>query len=292
MKNQEIPIRKIKDDCIDPHPTYAFKIRSLSEFTFKKEMIQNVHRHSYYFLMFIDKGSGEHHIDFKMHRVDNHLVFLLKPGQVHSVFLKRGTTGTILQFEKDFYNPANNLLSQSLRTLFNANKLKMDETSFQKVKAQLDEIFSEAKDKRENFHHIIKSYIDIILYELLREYKSKRRSLESKTLNVQNQLEEFIDLVEDKASELKQVKEYADALNLTFYQLNKITKTSVGKTPSEVINEHIILESKRQLLATSNQIKEIAFELGYLDVSYYIRFFKKQTGYTPEQFRAQFQKSD
>lgn len=291
MKNQEIPIRKIKDDCIDPTPSNAFKIRCLSDFTLEQDMIQDIHRHSYYFLMFIETGSGEHHIDFKLHKVNGHLVFLLKPGQVHSVFLDRGTTGTILQFEKDFYNPANNLLSQSLRTLFNANKLNLEETSFRRVNAQLAEIFSEAKSKRENFHHIIKSYIDIILYELVREYKSKRQSLESNTLYLQNQLEEFIDLVEQKASELKQVVEYADALNLTSYQLNKITKTTLGKTPSEVINEHIILESKRQLLATSNQVKEIAFELGYLDVSYYIRFFKKQTGYTPEQFREKFQKS-
>lgn len=292
MKNQDIPIRKIKDNCIDPTPTYAFKIRSLSEFTLDQDMVQNVHRHSYYFLMFIDKGSGEHHIDFKLHKIENHLVFLLKPGQVHSVFLKKGTTGTILQFEKDFYNPANNVLSQSLRRLFNANKLKMEETDFQRIKAQLDEIFSEAKSKRENFHHIIKSYIDIILYELVREYKAKRDYTEPKSLYDLNQLEEFIDLVEQKAWDLKQVAEYADALNLTSYQLNKITKTMLGKTPSEVINDHIILESKRQLLATSNQVKEIAFDLGYLDVSYYIRFFKKQTGFTPEQFREQFQKSN
>jgi AraC-like DNA-binding protein len=74
-------------------------------------------------------------------------------------------------------------------------------------------------------------------------------------------------------------------MNLSHYQLNEITKVTVGKTASELINEHIILEAKRYLLATSNQIKDIADHLGYEDVSYFIRFFKKQSGYSPESFR-------
>ena len=74
-------------------------------------------------------------------------------------------------------------------------------------------------------------------------------------------------------------------LNLSTYQLNAITKTTLGKTCSDLINEYIILESKRYLLATSNQVNQIAYHLGYEDVSYFIRFFKKHTGYSPETFR-------
>jgi len=77
-------------------------------------------------------------------------------------------------------------------------------------------------------------------------------------------------------------------MHLSAYQLNAITKTALGKTSSELINEWIILESKRNLLATTNQINQIAFQLGYEDVSYFIRFFKKHTGYSPEAFRANF----
>ena len=62
----------------------------------------------------------------------------------------------------------------------------------------------------------------------------------------------------------------------------------MGKTVSALINEQIILEAKRYLLATSGQVKDIADQLGYEDVSYFIRFFKKQTGYSPEAFRKNF----
>lgn len=83
----------------------------------------------------------------------------------------------------------------------------------------------------------------------------------------------------------KQASQYADLLNLTAYQLNSITKKTLGKTCSEVINDHIILEAKRLLIATSNQVNQIADQLGYEDPSYFIRFFKKHTGISPDAFR-------
>ena len=77
-------------------------------------------------------------------------------------------------------------------------------------------------------------------------------------------------------------------MNLSSYQLNEITKSTIGKTASALLTERIILEAKRYLLATPNQVKDIADMLGYEDVSYFIRFFKKHTGYSPEAFRRHF----
>jgi AraC-like DNA-binding protein len=87
-------------------------------------------------------------------------------------------------------------------------------------------------------------------------------------------------------SSKKQVSEYTEILNLSGYQLSSITKNILGKTPSELINEYIILESKRHLLATSDQVNQIAWHLGYEDPSYFIRFFRKHTGYSPDAFRS------
>jgi AraC family transcriptional activator of pobA len=102
---------------------------------------------------------------------------------------------------------------------------------------------------------------------------------------VQDRLEEFLEMVKLHSAENKQVAWYTDQMNLSAYQLNEITKATIGKPSSEIINDHIILEAKRYLLATANQVKEIADQLGYEDISYFIRFFKKHTGYTPDTFR-------
>jgi AraC-like DNA-binding protein len=105
----------------------------------------------------------------------------------------------------------------------------------------------------------------------------------------QDKLEAFLLLLEQTVTKQKQPSYYADKLNLTPYQLNAITKSSLGKTCSALIVEYTILEAKRFLLGTSNQINQIADQLGYDDVSYFIRFFKKHTGLSPEAFRNNFQ---
>ena len=104
----------------------------------------------------------------------------------------------------------------------------------------------------------------------------------------QERLEAFELLIEKNITTHKQPAQYAGLLHLSLHQLNTVTKTMLGKTASALINEHIILESKRWLLVTSAQVKEIADQLGYEDVSYFIRFFKKHMGSSPEAFRQNF----
>lgn len=74
-------------------------------------------------------------------------------------------------------------------------------------------------------------------------------------------------------------------MNLSVYQLNAITKATLGKTSSSIINDYVVLEAKRHLLATSLQVNQVAYQLGYEDVSYFIRFFKKHMGCSPQAFR-------
>ncbi len=100
--------------------------------------------------------------------------------------------------------------------------------------------------------------------------------------------EEFSELLEAHVYTHKQVAEYAGMMSLSPYQLNAITKETQGKTCSRLITEHIILEAKRYLLATAGQVNQVAYQLGYEDASYFARFFKKHTGYSPETFRHNF----
>jgi AraC-like DNA-binding protein len=57
------------------------------------------------------------------------------------------------------------------------------------------------------------------------------------------------------------------------------------KTPSQIIQDRIIVEAKRLLYFTDRSVKEISFELGFEDVAYFSNFFKKNTGVSPSDFR-------
>jgi AraC-like DNA-binding protein len=148
-------------------------------------------------------------------------------------------------------------------------------------------MLQEYREQQEGYQEIIKANLSIFLIELVRNRKTIDPLVEAASY-ARERLDEFMELISEHLTEHKQVAEYARLMNLSLYRLNAITKTTLGKTCSEVINEQLILESKRYLLATPNQVKEIAYLLGFEDVSYFIRFFRKHTGHSPEAFRQLF----
>ena len=56
-------------------------------------------------------------------------------------------------------------------------------------------------------------------------------------------------------------------------------------TPGKIINNEIALEAKRQLAYTDLTIAEICYKLNFEDPSYFSRFFRRETGMTPNVFR-------
>ncbi|HEY4107518.1 helix-turn-helix domain-containing protein [Puia sp.] len=78
---------------------------------------------------------------------------------------------------------------------------------------------------------------------------------------------------------------YAGLLHSTIATLNRLSKFHFGKTLTNLIADRLIIEAKRELYLTARPVKEIAFQLGYDDEFYFSRFFRKQTGISPQTFR-------
>jgi AraC family transcriptional activator of pobA len=253
-----VPIRHKKEP--------DFSIRDIQTLLAGKDMVQELHRHDFFYMLALKKGAGNHEIDFTPYTVCDNSIFLIRPGQVHKLLLKADSRGYLLQF-------GNTPLPKINHYQFNT----------QKFFTILDYIFQEYTDKQEGYQEVIKANMSILFIELTRQQKEHPSG--NITLYAQQKLEAFLTLLETHVFNHKQVSAYAAMMNLSTYQLNAITKGTLDKTCSALINEHIILEAKRHLLATSDQINQVADHLGYEDVSYFIRFFKKHTGHSPEAFR-------
>lgn len=283
MKN--IPIRQLPNGPKEPKLTERFSIRSVQDLMKGQDMVQELHRHDFFYILALEKGSGSHEVDFKPYEVCDHCVFFMRPGQVHKLDLKAGSTGYLLQFydgyclRSDADEP--NML---FKRASNTNFYQCDSQRFGKLNATLNYIYQEFTNKELKYEEVILSQLGIFFIELLRQSKQKL-SIEVNPLYPQERLEDFLIFLAEHYATEKKVSDYADMLSISTFQLNTITKTLLGKKCSEVINDHIILEAKRYLLGSSNQVSQIADYLGYADVSYFIRFFKKHTGYTPEAFR-------
>lgn len=279
-----IPIRQIKVGEHENSPA-TFNIRRIDDLLADTDLVQDIHRHDFFFILALEKGKGKHVIDFVSYPITNYSIFFLRPGQVHELTLKKGSSGYLAEFGGNFLGP-HQMSNQWLRKITSKNYYHLSIESFRKVNFLLSSIFQEHMARQEKYREVINAHLEIFFIEMLR--CKKNEPLPKNKAHWQDRLDDFLTLVETHVTSHKQVSVYAEMMNLSSYQLNATTKAALGKTASELIGDEIILESKRQLLATANQIKEIAYVMGYEDISYFTRFFKKQTGYSPEAFRQKF----
>jgi AraC-like DNA-binding protein len=282
---KKIPVRQLSSTQQAYSSPEKFKIRRVEDIAGENDLVHDLHRHDFFFMLALQNGKGTHEIDFTTYEVLDHSVFFLRPGQVHQLELKAGCTGYLVEFNAEFYHPKDKSSGLRLRKASNKNYCKLEVNRFDKLYALLTAMFREFIEKEEGYQDVIKANLEIFFIEFVRQSANPKSSSTIANPYTQERFEEFLELLDKHLVTNKQVSQYAELMNLSPYQLNEITKSSIGKTASELINEHIILEAKRYLLATPNQIKEIADQLGYEDNSYFIRFFKKHTGYSPETFR-------
>lgn len=283
MKN--IPVRKIATAQKIEVPQGRFSIRAINDVLNGKDIIHDLHRHDFYFILAINNGKGIHEIDFTKFDVKDNSLFILRPGQVHQLELKRNSSGYLIEFDGTFYKPNDSVTVERLKKASKKNVCSIDADNFKGLYMPLQTIFNEFSNRQEGFLDVIKANLDVFFIEYIRQSKNSNTTLSSANTYTQERFDELTELLEMRIGELKSVSQYAELLNLSSYQLNAITKSMVGKTVTDLINDQILLEAKRYLLATSSQVKDIAYHLGYEDVSYFIRFFKKHTNMSPEVFR-------
>lgn len=283
-----IPVRHIASTQTLQSNAGRFSIRNLQQVLNGKDLVHDLHKHDFYFVLAVLEGEGVHEIDFVQYPVHSHSIFILRPGQVHQLQLTAGTQGFLMEFDLSFYQPKSTIKEHRWKKASGKNFCEFEAARFGRLLTYLSTIFNEYAEKQEGYSEAIRANLDLFFIEYLRQSRNTGSIAKSENGYLQERFEELVSLLETNIVTMKSVSQYADLLNMSSYQLNSITKASVGKTISDLIDEQIILEAKRYLLATHSQIKEIADHLGYEDPSYFIRFFKKHTGHSPDTFRKNF----
>lgn len=95
----------------------------------------------------------------------------------------------------------------------------------------------------------------------------------------------FMMYLEQHYKESRDVKYFADLINITPKYLNTIVNRITHNTTKTTIDNYVILQLKLQLRTSQQSIKEIAWEYHFSDESFFCRYFKTHTGITPQQLR-------
>jgi AraC family transcriptional regulator, transcriptional activator of pobA len=146
-------------------------------------------------------------------------------------------------------------------------------------------INNEIKNRKANIRQAIQLYIQLILLHAKRSYESLQLSKQETATGSNELFRRFIKLVGQHFLELHKVTDYAELLNVSSDHLNRTIKSQSDKTAHELIDDMILIEAKAYLLHTQLSIAEIAYKLEFSDPSHFNKFFKKQTGQTPQQYR-------
>ena len=99
----------------------------------------------------------------------------------------------------------------------------------------------------------------------------------------------FRELVNRHFREHLSLHDYANSLGITVVTLGRLCHEQLGMTPMTLINARLILEAKRELAHSAQSVKQIAHGIGFSDVGYFSRFFRKHAQRSPSEFRLQAQ---
>ncbi len=246
------------------------------------------HKHSFYHLVFFTEGKGEQHIDFKKFDVKPGLIYFMIPGQVHNWNFKTKPEGYIINFSSNYFSSF--LLAANYLERFNffngqpnCQVIELPLVTQQKISIIFEDILSEGQNERTVNDDLVKT----LLIRLFIEISRFQNTIESPIENVYNHtlLNNFKDLIENNYQKLKLPKQYAALLYITPNHLNAVCNDFLGISAGTLIRNRVLLEAKRLLINLDLRVGEIAEALNFTDQSYFIKFFKKHEGLTPEKFR-------
>ena len=109
-------------------------------------------------------------------------------------------------------------------------------------------------------------------------------NISARKLEIYNTL---MDTIATESSARNNVEYYSGRLSITPRYLSQITKAISGRTPKELIDDYLIKEVETQLLSGELSLKQIASKYGFSSQAHFSKFFKKQTGLSPSDYRRQ-----
>lgn len=234
------------------------------------------HRDDYYVLTLLLNGTASALIDFKEITLTTHQGLVITPGQIHYPRL-----GNNIPQAWSLLVAVDNIPESGLQTLerysLNTHPIEfpddvVDDMSrlFEMLKSRINDTpFSKA---------VVSAILTLFCNAISPETVPGKDRYTSLTLRFKHMLGQHI-------VEKKSPGEYASMLNVSRVYLNEAVRAVTGQSAGHFIRLHIVTTAKRQLIHTTQDVRQIAASLGYDDYSYFSRLFKKETGKTPTEFR-------
>lgn len=237
-----------------------------------------MHLHGFYEIIWFQKGSGTHYVDFNQYAIAPGTIIFISPGQIHSFDTKHDQEGYVLKICAELFD---DFVSLSCVTVQDKDSAALEML----IGAMQEELKKEdSLGHREALHALVKLFVIMVR----RSYAEINPSAPNPHKVSYKAFLNFRKLIEENYCRLHTVKDYASLLNVSSKTLTLYVNECSKYSPLELINNRIILEAKRLLRYSVLSVKEIAFRLGFEDPSYFAKFFKRLVKQSPADYRESF----
>lgn len=235
-------------------------------------------------------GTASMRIDFKDWHLKQYAVITLFPNDVvmlHDV--SDDFEVEMLRYDKTLLREASLQLEQTVYSLLCKDRCRTDK---QVVTLIIENMFSLLR-----LYFIQKEcmYLDqLVLYQLKAFFlgfydwmvRNRHEAPEDNGSRRTNELfNMFMEDLEQNYMKSHTVAFYAGRLNITSKYLNNIVRQMTGYTTKDIIDQYVTMQIKLQLCTADKSVKQLAWDFNFSDESFFCRYFKLHTGYTPQQFR-------
>ncbi|PWK17326.1 AraC-like DNA-binding protein [Arcicella aurantiaca] len=263
------------------HPTLPFK--------------SNGFRPNYFSFLFVKDARGKYTTDDVSFATQPGTIYFTNPGhyksfewfEIEDVCLITFTETFLREnVHPDIFNEFPFLLSE---TIYPRTLPAHDFIEFEEIYLQIEKEFCSASKFK---NKILGSLLVVLLLKVKESfwkeynpiYEGNKSSQIVKTFKT-NLEQHFRELVEGKVTKQLRVSDYAALQMLNESYLNNVIKSKTGKTVSTWISDKMIAQAKALLHNSALSIKEITFQLGFLETTHFSNYFKKYTQTTPASYR-------
>ena len=249
---------------------------------------EDAHQIEFYKLVLYTNGTSKHLVDFVWHDVQKDTLMYLSKGQVNAYKFNDKLKGYVIIFTEDYFKKQlNKMPNDTVIRLFTSHlfspKTKLPKNSNASTYIRL--LFEEFYKHTERFNkkNVIDSLFHIIFSKV--EEIKKNHTHHIKESNKLKLFLNFQSLLKSDFAKNRNADYYAKKLNITYKHLNLVCKEIIHSTAKHYIDEFVILEAKRSLINSSIKSTELAYSMGFEESTNFVKYFKKHTGFTPNNFK-------
>jgi AraC family transcriptional activator of pobA len=291
MATAALPLFHLYGDPPDDSAFDFIHIETIASRSSVHDWTIRAHRHRNLFqVLLIESGGGEMSFETTNVAFSAPAAILVPATTAHGFrFKPRVTNGWVVSFTEDVADAIGENSGEALARLkaVAADPL-LPLTGAAEVKRLASlcaELNEEASIAREGYRLAMRALLALIAIEVVRLAVSRARSGTVTLAPADARVEDLRRLVDRHFRNQRLISFYAEKLAMTADRLNDHVKRATGVTAGHLIRQRVLTEAKRQLVFTNQPIHEIAYDLAFSDPSHFTRFFRKQTGTTPQAFR-------